>query len=389
MTMTALDLFAGAGGWDVGARALGIKADRVELWAPANATAAAAGFTTVASDVTTVRLNRDEAREYPIQLASPPCQTFSMAGNGAGRRDLDRVLLGVKAYASGQVHSAADFSDPRTALVLEPLRLALEGRPDFIAWEQVPAVLPVWQACAEVLREHGWSVATGILNTEQYGVPQTRRRAVLMARRGAPVALPAPTHSRFHNRTPGRLDMGVLPWVSMAEALGWGMTGRPSMTVTGGGTATGGAEPFGNGARNGMRREMESGHWAYRGGPQDNATVRNMDQPAPTVFSQRSANQIWVQRSNYAGHVTGGRTAEERGRTIRTGDQPSVAVTGKGFQWESSAARLRVTPAEAAVLQTFPADYPWQGNKGQVFQQIGNAVPPLLAAAILDQLLKG
>jgi Site-specific DNA methylase len=361
MTIKALDLFAGAGGWDVAAHRLGWVVDRVEIWEVANATAEAAGMTTVHRDVTTFTTR---PYEYDAHIASPSCKRYSMAGNGAGRRALDQVLRGVRAYHANETlrHDQAVelIGDQDAALTLEPLRIALEGHPLFIAWEQTPAVLPVWNACAEVLREHGYSVVTGVLNAEQYGVPQTRRRAILMARRDeTQAALPAPTHSRFWSRNPQRLDAGVKPWVSMAEALGWGMTERPSMTVCGGGTETGGAEPFGNAARQGIRKELLAGRW--------------------------------VQRSNYSAPGQPGQTAAERGRTTRQLDQPSIALTGKSFQWAgcgdpASSRGIRVDPLEAACLQTFPADYPWQGNKGNVFQQIGNAVPPLLAEAILGAL---
>lgn len=129
---------------------------------------------------------------------------------------------------------AALLGDERIGLVLSPLHYAARFLPTYIAFEQVPPVLPVWQAMAVELREMGYSVWAGMLHAEQFGVPQTRKRAILMARRGGvEVAPPVPTHSKYHNRTPDKLDPDVKKWVSMEEALGWDVD-RPSPTVTGG-----------------------------------------------------------------------------------------------------------------------------------------------------------
>ncbi len=45
---------------------------------------------------------------------------------------------------------------------------------------------------------------------------------------------------------------------------------------------------------------------------------------------------------------------------------------------------IRITASEAGALQSFPQDYPWQGGKSRQFEQIGNAVPPLLAHHLLQ-----
>jgi DNA (cytosine-5)-methyltransferase 1 len=342
-TYDAVDLFAGPGGWDVAAHRLGLKVLGIEFDATAVATRRAAGHPTCHGDV----------RDFgPVTvaaeglIASPPCQTFSMAGKGAGRAALDTVEALARAMARREEIDFSQFDDPRTALVLEPLRWALEaidlGRPyKWLAFEQVPTVRPVWEIFAELLRSEGYSVEVGNLQAEQYGVPQTRKRAILVARFGEPVSLPEPTHSRYYSRSPEMLDPGVKPWVSMAEALGFGLPNRPSPTVTGGGTETGGAEPIAK-----LARYTSDPSWVMRNGSQERSATRPVTHPAPTMIG---------------GHD----------------------YAAKGWHQPATGQSVRLTVEEAATLQTFPAGYPWQGGKGKRFLQVGNAVPPKLAEAIL------
>ncbi|MFB3241451.1 DNA cytosine methyltransferase, partial [Aeromonas salmonicida] len=236
----ALDLFAGTG-WGVACQRLGIKEAGVEIMPEAVATREANGMETIYRDVWDgLNLTEEQHREaygsYGLLIASPPCQTFSMAGNGKGREALNEVIEAIELHAykdAAALHAFGEKHDPRTALVLTPLAYAWRDMPRLVAFEQVPTVLPVWEACADLMREWGYEVKVEILNAEQYGVPQTRKRAILVARRGGPVHLPQATHSRYYSRTPEKLDPGVKKWVSMAEALGWTTDEAEGSTYTG------------------------------------------------------------------------------------------------------------------------------------------------------------
>jgi DNA (cytosine-5)-methyltransferase 1 len=288
---------------------------------------------------------------YDLLIASPPCQTFSIAGQGSGRAALDEVIEAIELHAYKDPQALKDFGekhDPRTALVLTPLAHVWRDRPRLVVLEQVPTVLPVWHAYADVMSSLGYSVTVGLLNAEQYGVPQTRRRAILVARLDGLATLPAPTHSRYHSSNPGKLDPGLKKWVTMGEALG------------------------GNGytAEKAMGRGMVERHGTRPGRPAET--------PAFTIRASAGGMEPggFVLRSNYG---TGGDPAKRGERTI---DQPSATLTSKADRMKWDGVR-RLTATEAAVLQSYPADFIWTGKK---FLQIGNAVPPLLAEAILTEL---
>lgn len=353
----ALDLFAGTG-WGVACQALGIEEHGVELMPAAVATREANGMRTAYRDVWE-GLDRPElVPEHDLLIASPPCQTFSLAGAGAGRRALTEVVELIEDGTWLDPAALRAFGaehDDRTALVLTPLTYAMRYRPRAIVLEQVPPVLPVWHAIARVLAMNGYQVDTGVLHAEAYGVPQTRKRAILVARRGAPVALPAATHSRYYPTAPDRRDPGVLPWVSMAQALGWGMTRRPYLTVAPG-TASGGTDPpalGGSGARAILHGERDAGRW-HRW-----PFVR----PATTIVG------------SFDPHIV-----RAPGHTAAKGDlghDPKVHSQNSGEV-------VRVTVEEAAALQSYPPGFVWVGTKTTTFQQVGNAVPPLLALRVLE-----
>ncbi len=221
-----VDLFAGPGGLDVGATWLDISATGIE-WDPnACATRRAAGLDTVQGDVR--NYSPADFPDCTVLTGGPPCQTFTVAGRGSGRQALDKLIEQAEAMAKdlGDGIPRGGFADDRTGLVLEPMRwalLALEaGKPyEAIVLEQVPAVLPIWQAFRKILEQHGYRADVGVLRTEEFGVPQTRRRAILIARfRDEDVTLPSPTHQAFRRGAPNQAVLGRLPWVSMEQALG-------------------------------------------------------------------------------------------------------------------------------------------------------------------------
>jgi DNA (cytosine-5)-methyltransferase 1 len=308
-----IEAFAGPGGWSEALRTMGIRNAVGYDYSPeAVATAETAGHKRVLADVAAVDLTTVRARGL---IESPPCPSFSAAGRQLGRQDLPRIqthAARIAAYGAWLPYAADGWHDPRSPLVLEPLRWTLALKPEWLVLEQVPEVLPIWQTFVYVLQRLGYAAACGVLEASRYGVPQSRRRAILVASRTGAARLPEPTHP--------------VP-VSMAEALP---------------------------------------HW----------------HPTDLIGFPRRADR---------GAVTVIDGAHYRARDLRRADQPAFTLTEKARSWTRftlDGARHAVDIAEASTLQTFPPDYPWQGSRTAQFLQVANAVPPLLAEAVLRSVIR-
>jgi DNA (cytosine-5)-methyltransferase 1 len=369
-----VDLFAGAGGWEEGLRGLGHETVGIDNDPWACSTACAAGHRRVQASVSD--LNPRDFAPIVGLVGSPPCQAYSTGGKKLGRLDKPRVMRCAKELAAGEdarARHAKACRDGRSLLTVEPLRWTLALRPRWIALEQVPPVIELWELFAALLGEHGYHSAAGVLSAERYGIPQTRRRAFLIASLDGPVALPDQSHRSFNSRRPDELaddERGLLPWVSMAQALEWGDTtllgfdseqshtrvrrvAEPATTMRASGSGVWVARP-----RGGATTSTPAG---YDSRAQTNARVRLMGEPAPTL----TAN----------------------GLSKRTALWADTTTTTLGRANAAKRAR-RITIEQATVLQGFVADYPWQGSRTRRFQQIGNAVCPPLARRVVIEAMR-
>ena len=320
--VSVLDLFAGAGGLSLGLR-MAFPTSKFML-------------VDVDPDcVRTLRLNFPEAEvvqgdirgldftrlRATVLAAGPPCQGFSK---------LNRHRVG----------------DPRNDLVSEIVRATRNTRPQVVVVENVPDFLN--SANAEHLKSSllglDYIIKSGVLNCADYGVPQIRKRALVI---GVCRGLPLPWPEATHSRTP---DGTRLSWRTVADAF--------AMLPT---------NPDGaNWHRPYAARALSDPR--YRAIP-PGGSRRNL----PPDLQLR----CWRQTRGYS---------DVLGRLMW--DRPSTTVRTAFFRPEKGRflhpiSDRPITVREAARLQSFPDSFgfPEDLSLESVGRQIGNALPPLVAFA--------
>lgn len=356
-----IDLFAGCGGMTSGFMAAkGYKpVMSVEFDLHAAATYAA-NFGEDHTRYVDIALVPDaDIPEVDLIIGGPPCQGFSNLGS-------------------------RDVNDPRNKLWKEYIRFVKHAAPKVFVIENVDrffsssefALLQEEAAPGGLLEDY--ELTAGFLLAADFGVPQRRKRTIVIGSRIGKIPLPTPTHAR-----PGTL--GDLPeWHTTRDVL----SGLPEVAPT---TSL------------------------------PDSTVEFFGQEIPGVFKSsdlhigRTPTELSLKR--YAWIPPGGgrfnlpdELLSRCWREKKTGttdvmgrmqwDQPSLTIRTEFFkpekgqylhpQWEPGPNGHRVdrpiTHLEAARLQSFPSDFLWCGTKIQVAKQIGNAVPPMLAEAIAHHL---
>jgi DNA (cytosine-5)-methyltransferase 1 len=415
-TMIAVDLFAGAGNASQGLHEAGYDVVGYEYWPVAQRSHESNHLPCRLHDLSDPARDH-EIPEAPLFWASPPCQPFSAAGDGEG-----------------------EFDDRDGFPWL--LRILALRRPPVVIVENVRGLVferhqVYFHGVLNGLRRLGYDVQWKVLNSADYGVPQTRERVFIVGRLdGGPITWPTVTHTE----EPG---LFTEQWISMADALGWGFNDDPARTIAGnrsprwlyeGNETTGRTvvgfprRSDGNGevlevdgveyrerdlfdaeepaptvtekGRSWNRYVLNTGldwkkdgdrddaqkipltdpapavttksaqQWQVRAGKDANATIRPIDEPAPTVLARKEPNGWTLERP--ATTITADQRVFQPGR-----HDPDVP----GQQSQNA---IRVTIPELAKLQDFVDGWVFHGTRTDQARQVGNACPRRLTRLLAE-----
>ncbi|GLV91806.1 cytosine-specific methyltransferase [Streptomyces lavendulae subsp. lavendulae] len=374
-----MDLFAGCGGFSEGFRSYTASDDGSRA---AFETIAAVDFDRTA--LATFQANHPLAQAMEMSIedfapdhfegcvdvvtGGPPCQGFSGLNKGY-------------------------WDDPRNSLWREYVRVVSTVRPLVFVMENVDRFKTSheYAGLLETVQPGGplgdYTLVEGLLNAADYGVPQARKRTIIIGTHrelGAPVPLPMPTHSR----DAGKHEVGLLPFDDGAML-------RPWVPVDGVFNRSGRLEISGTVLPERFSADRVPGPYLTAElhigrAPQALSLERYKAIPAGGNRKDLRGKHVLIDgREQYLSteawdrHNTG--SGDVMGR-LKLG-RPSVTVRTEFFKPEKGrylhpVEHRPITHYEAALIQGFPEDYLWYGTKIDIARQIGNAVPVGLARAL-------
>lgn len=382
-----MDLFAGAGGFSTG-----FDACRADGGGKAFTSVAAVEFdgaaaSTYAANFGDAHIHAGDIADFDptpfkgevdVILGGPPCQGFSGLGN-------------------------EDPGDPRNELWREYVRVVAKVNPKVFVIENVDRFLrsAQFRELTEASEQPGhplyeYNVVAGVLNAADYGVPQARRRAIVICTHkdfGEPLRHPEPTHAKRGGVLPQWVPVSsvfeISRRVAMSDDIPEVRVGRPHVEGVAGYRLTAdlhfgrNPEPLSRARyraipENGNRKDLRGKYFKVdESGRIRLSTEAGYDRiDGPETYLSTAS---WDRHDKGSGDVMGRLRWSEPSVTIRT----EFYKPEKGRYLHPTEDRP-ITHYEAALIQGFPEGFRWYGSKIQIARQIGNAVPVGLAARLAE-----
>lgn len=376
---TLIDLFSGCGGMTLGFRDQGFEpVMAVEQDLAAAATYAANFGEGHMRPVDIASVVDEDIPSVDVVIGGPPCQGFSHIG-------------------------LRNVEDPRNQLWREFMRFVRVAKPKVFVIENVDRFLksPEFEMLSGEVREGAladYEITSSVLNSADFGVPQRRRRTIIIGSRVGPIAMPSPTHVQPPRDQQLQWDGDLDPWVTVRDAIA-GLPERPTESDL----PEKRVEFFGQSFKGPF-----SGHEIhFRRNPTDLSLRRySYIPPGGGRFNlpYDLMSPCWQKKATGTTDVMGRMRWEAPSVTIRTEFFKPEKGAYLHPQWQHSGATevwadkeyVRgdpdhsvdrvITHLEASLIQDFPDDFVWVGGKTEIARQIGNAVPRSLAAAIAGQV---